>query len=76
MNLPEDGLIKSKHVGECKLQYRTMYISCVKKKTQLVWIIQMRIQSFLMGGGGGWPWGYVKFTYDFKNYVIKIMSYV
>jgi hypothetical protein len=33
MNLPEDGLIKSKHVGECQLQNRTMYILCVKKST-------------------------------------------
>jgi hypothetical protein len=25
------------------------------------------------GGGGGWPWGYIKFMFDFKNYVIQIM---
>jgi hypothetical protein len=23
-------------------------------------------------GGGGWPWAYVQFKFDFKNYVIKI----
>jgi hypothetical protein len=54
MNLPEYGLIKSKHVGECKLQNRTIYISCVKK-VQIVWIIQIHIQnfSFWRWGGGG-----------------------
>jgi len=35
---------------------------------------QRRKQNFYLGGGGGWPWGYIQFLFGFKNYVRKIMS--
>jgi hypothetical protein len=32
--------------------------------------------EFFIGGGGwlDWPWDCIEFMFDFKNYVIKIMS--